>query len=278
MKPTTLSTAYKTEEIHPHKGLKMKQKFTDQQYIGYLQLFFQSHERTPSIRDWRTCRPMGAPSDGAYVKRFGTWRKAIALAGLMVREPSAKKRLLKTCSNCELSFERRLGDIKKNKSGQFFCSVLCRAIVQNVEIPRKRLGPQGKCSKCETIIAKKHTYCGDCWRAKRKSYVITDKTIEEVSLRWSGPTNKHTRIREHARRFVKDFLSFHNLEKKCQVCDYKTITEVAHIKPVSKFSNSSKISEVNGIDNLSILCPNHHKEFDKGFRGRVPTLKDLLKA
>ena len=37
---------------------------------------------------------------------------------------------------------------------------------------------------------------------------------------------------------------------------------MAHIKAVSDFNDDTLISEINDIDNLIALCPNHHWEYD----------------
>lgn len=50
----------------------------------------------------------------------------------------------------------------------------------------------------------------------------------------------------------------------CSVCGYDKHIEIAHIKAVSDFDNSSTIAEINSIDNLIALCPNHHWEYDNG--------------
>lgn len=50
--------------------------------------------------------------------------------------------------------------------------------------------------------------------------------------------------------------------KSCAVCGYDKTYEVAHIKSVSDFSDDALISEINHVDNLVALCPNHHWEFD----------------
>lgn len=53
-----------------------------------------------------------------------------------------------------------------------------------------------------------------------------------------------------------------NKHKACYVCGYDKTYEVAHIKPVSDFDDTSLISVINDVDNLIALCPNHHWEFD----------------
>ena len=50
----------------------------------------------------------------------------------------------------------------------------------------------------------------------------------------------------------------------CAKCGYSTHVEIAHIKAVSDFENSTTIAEINSIDNLIALCPNHHWEYDHG--------------
>ena len=50
----------------------------------------------------------------------------------------------------------------------------------------------------------------------------------------------------------------------CAICGYSTHIEIAHIKAVSDFEDSATIAEINSIDNLIVLCPNHHWEYDNG--------------
>ncbi len=53
-----------------------------------------------------------------------------------------------------------------------------------------------------------------------------------------------------------------NKPKECAICSYNKHIEIAHIKGVSEFSDDSLVSEINDINNLVALCPNHHWEFD----------------
>lgn len=50
----------------------------------------------------------------------------------------------------------------------------------------------------------------------------------------------------------------------CVICGYDKTYEVAHIKAVSDFDDNTLVSDINNIDNLIALCPNHHWEFDHG--------------
>lgn len=55
-----------------------------------------------------------------------------------------------------------------------------------------------------------------------------------------------------------------NKEHKCAVCGYDKHIEIAHIKAVSDFDNNATIDEIDNINNLIGLCPNHHWEYDNG--------------
>ncbi len=53
--------------------------------------------------------------------------------------------------------------------------------------------------------------------------------------------------------------------KVCCICGYDKYFEVAHIKPVSSFPDDCLIKDINNLQNLIALCPNHHWEYDNGF-------------
>jgi len=50
----------------------------------------------------------------------------------------------------------------------------------------------------------------------------------------------------------------------CQVCSYNKHVELAHLKAISQFDKKCLLEEVNNPDNILVLCPNHHKEYDIG--------------
>jgi predicted restriction endonuclease len=56
----------------------------------------------------------------------------------------------------------------------------------------------------------------------------------------------------------------YNLNPKCVVCGYNLHVEVAHKKAVSEYDDHITIKEINSIENLIGLCPNHHWEYDNG--------------
>lgn len=70
--------------------------------------------------------------------------------------------------------------------------------------------------------------------------------------------------RSAIRKLAEKIYKNSNKELKCAVCNYDKHVEIAHIKPVSDFDDCSTIAEINSIDNLIALCPNHHWEYDNG--------------
>lgn len=70
--------------------------------------------------------------------------------------------------------------------------------------------------------------------------------------------------RSAIRKGAEKIFSESGNEMKCAVCGYSKHVEIAHKKAVSEFPDSTLISEINSIDNLIALCPNHHWEYDNG--------------
>ena len=83
----------------------------------------------------------------------------------------------------------------------------------------------------------------------------TKKNIFEKRKNWQSARSA---IQKNARLiFFKE-----NMNPKCFICGYDKHVEVAHIKPVSEFDENATILEINDINNLIGLCPNHHWEYD----------------
>ena len=94
---------------------------------------------------------------------------------------------------------------------------------------------------------------------------MTKKEIFDSHKNWQSSRNM---IRKNASK------RFQLLNQcKCVVCGYDKHIEIAHIKAVSEFSESSKLSEINDPNNLIALCPNHHWEYDHGLLNLSPYIK-----
>lgn len=72
---------------------------------------------------------------------------------------------------------------------------------------------------------------------------------------------KWVRIREHARLVAKKNGLYDN---GCSKCGYMKHVEIAHIEPISSFSDDTLVVDINDINNLIALCPNCHWELDHG--------------
>jgi len=81
--------------------------------------------------------------------------------------------------------------------------------------------------------------------------------IFELSKNWQVA---RTAIRKNACKVFENS----NKEYKCVICGYTKHVEIAHIKAVSEFGDDATLEEINHINNLVGLCPNHHWEYDAG--------------
>lgn len=161
------------------------------------------------------------------------------------------------CKNCgkDIVFNGRLAETKI----KIFCNRTCAGLFNNKHKKKKRT-----CSVCNVEIkAAWAELCKKCSCLKIRIKSINrlyEKTKGEVfanSISWQGARSC---IRKHASNIF--YLS--STEVKCTICGYDKFVEVAHIKSVSSFDDNVKLSEINNINNLIGLCPNHHTEYDKG--------------
>lgn len=94
------------------------------------------------------------------------------------------------------------------------------------------------------------------------------QTISPILLKTKGELlserKNYQSYRSTVRKLAEKTYKDSSKELKCAVCKYDKHVEIAHIKPVSDFDDSSTIAEINSIDNLIALCPNHHWEYDNG--------------
>lgn len=88
---------------------------------------------------------------------------------------------------------------------------------------------------------------------------INTKTLEELLLNTKGKNNRHT-IGGFIRREARYLLPI----SKCKLCDF-TFTQVCHIKSIWSFPLNTTVAEINNLNNLIRLCPNHHYLLDNNF-------------
>jgi len=160
------------------------------------------------------------------------------------------KKITKVCPFCGEEFETAT-----NKKEKTFCSVSC----SNNSRERKKTEKEKKkrfCSTCGNELSEKNcrkvcSYCLILMQKKR-----TKKDLFMTRKNWQSARSS---IRKNAHDV---YFKYNRKENKCKICGYDKHIEIAHIKAVSLFEESATIAEINAIDNLIALCPNHHWEFD----------------
>lgn len=137
----------------------------------------------------------------------------------------------------------------KETNNPKFCSRSCSAKETN-KVP-KRKAKQRNCSSCGDLIQSRRTKCDACLAPK-------DMSLEQAIYYRHHRSSAFTLVRSRARASVREE------EQVCESCGYDKHVEVCHIKPIHSFPLETMLSEINRRDNLKILCPNCHWEFDRG--------------
>ena len=98
--------------------------------------------------------------------------------------------------------------------------------------------------------------------------VLDFRNVKLISERTKGELFGGFKNWQSARSFIRKDSQATYIKSgkplKCKVCGYDKHVEIAHIKAVSEFPPQATIGEINSIDNLIALCPNHHWEYDNG--------------
>lgn len=94
---------------------------------------------------------------------------------------------------------------------------------------------------------------------KKTKQDYEEMTLEELDyyLVVKGTGKVGDKVRQLCRAWNRELT-----KESCQVCGYDKHVELAHLKPVSSFEKTTKLKEINHPDNILVLCPNHHFEFD----------------
>lgn len=107
-----------------------------------------------------------------------------------------------------------------------------------------------------------------CERCTKLGMVLNFHKPSPIISRTKGSLFSDYKNWQSARSIIRRYAQNAYLESgnelKCAVCGYDKHVEIAHIKAVSEFSDDTTIKEINSIDNLIALCPNHHWEYDNG--------------
>ncbi len=146
--------------------------------------------------------------------------------------------ICKQCGNViHVKEKEKVREVKIRK----FCNHQCSAMFNNV------LRKSDQKVKKERVKVEKFDY-------------ILNITKRELLDRHGVYYKFRAVIRKHAHYVYNK----NNGHSACKICGYDKHVEVCHIKSVSSFNEDALVSEINDVNNLIGLCPNHHWEFDNG--------------
>lgn len=184
--------------------------------------------------------------------------------------------MLVICKNCGKEFDKLEREILKHPN--HFCSKNCSASFNNKG--KQRNPPKIRiCKQCKTEYFYKrksnsYNFCTECYSNNkiRISDYIKTLSIGEYRNKISVQGKHPSWINSHIRLFTRKWNEKLRV-LPCQYCGYDKHVELCHIKPIISFPDESILGTVNGEDNILVLCPNHHWEFDNGYI----TLEDIPK-
>lgn len=156
------------------------------------------------------------------------------------------------CKQCHKPFNKKPSNIKR--SPNHFCSRSCSTTYNNLynkDKYKKRKTRVDKCKHCGNPTPYRRTRCDDCY--------MPDKTLGDAIYRRHHASSAYSLVRTRARSIAKS-LGW----SSCKNCKYDKHIEIAHVKPISDFTEDTLISIINDPSNLLPLCPNCHWEFDNG--------------
>lgn len=156
------------------------------------------------------------------------------------------------CDYCGIEYEKpsRLVRYNAKHGHKNFCSIECQKY-------SKRNGTTTTCGWCGKEMYSSVARLG----GSKSGKVFCSKSCS------TSYNNKHIKVGKNNPNWIGGVGSYRaralNVEGECRICGYSKVTHVHHIDGNRK--NGS-------IENLIVLCPNHHYEIHYG----VSTLEELL--
>ena len=158
------------------------------------------------------------------------------------------------CESCHSVIQVRPTDQIRAVRKKKFCNKTCyHSWVESQKASRS-------CPQCleDFSSTRNKTFCSrECQRLHFGTDTLTKGALFESRTSWQS-------ARSAIQKMARAEYFRHNQNPSCAVCRYSHHVEVAHRNPVSKFQETALIGEINHIDNLVGLCPNHHWEYDNG--------------
>lgn len=167
---------------------------------------------------------------------------------------------MRLCSCCSKSIDHLW-------RGRKFCSRSCSTSFKNKHTHSTKGKGKGKplCGQdgCTNhAVSYSHKFCRTCIDNKTAMKYTTNPTkqaLVDMYIKKNHRSSAYSYIRWHARAVVMK-----NEQRICNCCGYTKHVEVCHIKSIQEFDNAATLTEINNKQNLKLLCPNCHWEFDNG--------------
>ncbi|GAB3876965.1 hypothetical protein GCM10028824_35850 [Hymenobacter segetis] len=144
-----------------------------------------------------------------------------------------------------------------------YCSRSHAAIHTNQQAPKRQL--TRKCQECDTLIPGSRQFCAV--HGKRKA----DYRLLTVAQLKAKDAIKHPSYYRGYLNSITRLLNAHR-PRTCQAYGYDKHVEYCHIQPISAFPDSVMVQEVSGPENILVLCPNCHWEYDHSLSAINPAL------
>lgn len=163
------------------------------------------------------------------------------------------------CNNCSKEILKSNADIKKSKSGNFFCSRSCAATYNNRTSPKRK--PLGKCKICSKSIKSSRLYCSvECRDKSRRPKISQNERLN----------NAKNAVISYRQRMKKRAVEYKG--GSCKICGYNKCFRALsfhHIDPKTKdFTISGltyKWARIKAeIDKCILVCLNCHSEIHSG--------------
>lgn len=156
----------------------------------------------------------------------------------------------------KIEVERACENCGQRTTNPKFCSISCAASYNNQHFPkRKKQTREWVCVECGKPTTERRKYCDGC---APNHFDWMDKTISELAR------DTHSQVYRVVRALARRIYMESGKPLECAVCKYSYHIEICHIRAISSFNKNTFIREVNRLDNLVALCPNHHWELDNG--------------
>lgn len=190
-------------------------------------------------------------------KMYGVSGAAIKKAAIKMGIPLPRRRAV----NSKESFSHT--GFKKNSLVNRISDEEFKSIIENSEswkVISEKLGyKNGMSTNVKDSVEARCSKLGVELNIAMES-LLWDKTKGELFQHRKNWQSARSAIQKLARQTFFE----NNKNPKCAICGYSNHVEVAHIKAVSEFEDSATVREINSMDNLIGLCPNHHWEYDHG--------------